>query len=128
MTAPQAPAASQGLIALACGHSRALPMADAEIAAELGGLIACPECSAQNGGSVRARILKGVLMPVPDWAAFYRDRARAALAEYDARKALPAARRGPNFYAEMAGLLSESVRAWLEAADSANYTKRGRND
>lgn len=126
MTAPQAPAERQGLIALACGHARALPMADAEIAAELGGLIACPECSSQNGTAVRARILKGVIMPVPDWITFYRERARVALAEYDARSALPAAQRGPHFYGEMAGLLSECVRAWLEATDSNNYV-RGSN-
>lgn len=122
MTAPQAPAAGQGLIALACGHVRALPIEDARIAAELGGLVACRECSEQNGGPVRARILKNVLTPVPDYQAFYRERARAALAEYDGRMA--AGKRDPLFYPQMAGLLSECIRAWLDAADANGWLPR----
>lgn len=119
MSQPQAPANGQGVIALACGHFRALPIADAQMAAELGGLIHCPECSSQaGGGRAMIRILHSTPMPVPDWDAFYRDRARAALAEYDARKkAAPAHRRGALFYPEMCGLLSEALRGWLDAGE-----------
>lgn len=54
--------------------------------------------------------------PAPSLAdALYRDRARAALAEYDARKAAGEARTNPMLYPELAGLLSEALRAYLAA-------------
>ena len=118
MTATQA---GQGIIALACGHSRTLAVPDALAAAMLGGRLYCPQCSLDDGGLTRySSIVKGGfdLVPAPDLAAAMRDRAAAALAEYEARKAAaPARKRGAMFSPEMAGLLSQALRGWLEATD-----------
>ena len=47
-------------------------------------------------------------------AEVYRERARRALAEYDARTAGVSSLM---FWPEMAGLLSEALRGWLAASD-----------
>lgn len=116
MTATQA---GQGIVALACGHSRTLPVPDAMAAAMIGGQMYCPQCSLDGDGpNMLSSIVTGQFLLLRTPAQAMRDRAAAALAEYEARKAAaPARKRGALFYPEMAGLLSQALRGWLEATD-----------